>query len=112
MSALQEHLSEDTPAGGDAAAAQADSCAEAAPTADAGPSGSGGDTLVLPAIGDAPAPAPDGNPPSAGSAASRHYMDVEGTLAPVDGRLADSPYDYYGYTKVAGPLGRPRWDEP
>jgi cellulose synthase/poly-beta-1,6-N-acetylglucosamine synthase-like glycosyltransferase len=84
----------------------------AAPTADAGPSGSGGDTLVMPAIGDAPATAPAGSPPSAGSAASRHYMDVEGTLAPVDGQLADSPYDYYGYTKVAGPLDRPRWDEP
>jgi cellulose synthase/poly-beta-1,6-N-acetylglucosamine synthase-like glycosyltransferase len=95
MSALQEHLSEDTPAGGDA-----------------GPSGSGGDTLVLPAVGDAPAPAPDGNPAPGGSAGSRHYMDVEGTLAPVDGQLGDSPYDYYGYTKVAGPLDRPRWDEP
>jgi hypothetical protein len=57
MSALQEHLSEDAPAGSDAGAAPDDSCDEAAPTADAEPSGSSGDTLVLPAIGDMPAPA-------------------------------------------------------
>ena len=43
---------------------------------------------------------------------SRRYMDVEGTRAPLDDRLADSPFDYQRYATAAGPLARPRWDEP
>jgi len=39
-------------------------------------------------------------------------MDIEGTRAPVDDRLADSHFGYERYTTVAGPLARPRWDEP
>jgi cellulose synthase/poly-beta-1,6-N-acetylglucosamine synthase-like glycosyltransferase len=132
MSALQEHLIESAPSDPLSQAAPADSDAEAAPAggyADPAPavsaaeSGSqGGDTLVLPAIGDEPAPTPDPGPEpdpaprpehEPGSLArARRYMAVEGTLAPVDDGLADSPFEYERYTTVAGPLARPRWDEP
>ncbi len=39
-------------------------------------------------------------------------MTVGGTRAPVDDGLADSGYGYENYATVAGPLTRPRWDEP
>jgi cellulose synthase/poly-beta-1,6-N-acetylglucosamine synthase-like glycosyltransferase len=39
-------------------------------------------------------------------------MVVGGTRAPVDELLADSGFGYDRYTKLAGPLARPRADEP
>jgi cellulose synthase/poly-beta-1,6-N-acetylglucosamine synthase-like glycosyltransferase len=42
----------------------------------------------------------------------RPYMVVGGAHAPLDDRLADSGFGYERYTSLAGPLGRPRWDEP
>src|SRR6266851_5637712 len=97
MSALQGRLTEATPAVSDAEASAA-----------------GGDTLILPALSDEPGPAvtPSPEPQPENPAGPRRYMDVEGTRAPVDDRLADSRFDYERYTTVAGPLARPRWDEP
>ena len=45
-------------------------------------------------------------------ARSRHYMTVGGTRAPVDDGLAASGFNYEAFTRVAGPLTRPRSDEP
>jgi cellulose synthase/poly-beta-1,6-N-acetylglucosamine synthase-like glycosyltransferase len=39
-------------------------------------------------------------------------MAVGGTRAPVDERLAESGFGYEQYSFLAGPLARPRWDEP
>jgi cellulose synthase/poly-beta-1,6-N-acetylglucosamine synthase-like glycosyltransferase len=39
-------------------------------------------------------------------------MMLGGTRAPVDDGLADSGFGYEQYSNLAGPLGRPRWDEP
>lgn len=107
------------PVGGDAEAGPARGDAEAAPAArDARAAPRGGDTLVLPAISDAPGPAltpgpaPGAEPQPENPVGSRRYMDVEGTRAPVDDRLANSPFDYQRYATAAGPLARPRWDEP
>jgi len=137
------------PVGGDVEAAPAVSGAEAALAggeshrrrprhATRGPRREAATTLVLPAISDAPRPAPTpglaptpgsaptpdpaptpGQPPTPGaepepekSVGSRRYMDVEGTRAPLDDRLADSPFDYQRYATAAGPLARPRWTSP
>jgi len=77
-----------------------------------------GDTLILRAITD-PATGPGPSRPDPGSepgkhscAGSRHVMQVDGGLAQVDGGLAASGYGYERYTRMAGPLDRPRWDEP
>jgi len=124
-----------TPAGGEAEADPAVGQADASPP-------QGGDTLILPAIDDDPTAGPNAGPtagPTAGPAAghapepgpeaeaeagagsaaraenhagSRRYMHVEGTRAPVDHTLAVSRFGYEGYATVAGPLDRPRWDEP
>src|SRR5437762_2612961 len=56
-------------------------------------------------------------PPSAGqphqhSAPSRPHLAVGGTLALLDDQLAASGIDYGAYSALAGPLARPRWDEP
>jgi cellulose synthase/poly-beta-1,6-N-acetylglucosamine synthase-like glycosyltransferase len=85
---------------------------------DAGPAPRAGDTLMLPAVGDpatAPrssGPAPEAEPDSYRRTGSRHVMQVVGGLAPVDDGLAASGYGYERYTRMAGPLDRPRWDEP
>jgi cellulose synthase/poly-beta-1,6-N-acetylglucosamine synthase-like glycosyltransferase len=77
-----------------------------------------GDTLTLRAIGH-PAtalrpsrPAPEAEPGNGSYTGSRHVMQVEGGLAPVDDGLAASGYGYERYTRMAGPLDRPRWDQP
>jgi cellulose synthase/poly-beta-1,6-N-acetylglucosamine synthase-like glycosyltransferase len=39
-------------------------------------------------------------------------MAVGGTRAPVDDGLADSGFGYDWFSNLAGPVARPRWDEP
>jgi cellulose synthase/poly-beta-1,6-N-acetylglucosamine synthase-like glycosyltransferase len=76
------------------------------------------DTLILRAVGDPATASPPARPaheaaPGNGSyTGSRRVMQVEGGLAPVDDGLAASGYGYERYTRMAGPLDRPRWDEP
>ena len=73
-----------------------------------------GDTLVLPVLGDIDeltAP-PGAGQPHQNSAPSRPYLAVGGTVALLDDRLAASGIDYRAYSALAGPLARPRWDEP
>jgi hypothetical protein len=71
-----------------------------------------GDTLILRAIAD-PAtavrpsrPAPEPEPGSCRYTGSRHVMQIEGGLAPVDERLAASGYGYERYTRMAGRSSR------
>jgi cellulose synthase/poly-beta-1,6-N-acetylglucosamine synthase-like glycosyltransferase len=86
--------------------------------ADAVPVPQAGDTLVMRAIGEPatalrPArPASETAPGNRNYAGSRHVMQVEGGLATVDDGLAASGYGYERYTRMAGPLDRPRWGEP
>jgi cellulose synthase/poly-beta-1,6-N-acetylglucosamine synthase-like glycosyltransferase len=73
-----------------------------------------GDTLVLPVLGDiddVTAP-PSAEPQHAGSSPSRPHIAVGGTVALLDDRIAASGIDYKAYSALAGPLARPRWDEP
>jgi cellulose synthase/poly-beta-1,6-N-acetylglucosamine synthase-like glycosyltransferase len=53
-----------------------------------------------------------GVPDEAEPVRARRYMEVGGTIAPLDEGLADSGYGYERYTRLAGSLTRPRWDEP
>jgi hypothetical protein len=73
-----------------------------------------GDTLVLPVLGDiddvaAPPSAEQQHP---ASSPSRPHIAVGGTVALLDDRIAASGIDYKAYSALAGPLARPRWDEP
>jgi cellulose synthase/poly-beta-1,6-N-acetylglucosamine synthase-like glycosyltransferase len=73
-----------------------------------------GDTLVLPVLGDiddvtAPPSAEQQHP---ASAPSRPHIAVGGTVALLDDQIAASGIDYKAYSALAGPLARPRWDEP
>jgi cellulose synthase/poly-beta-1,6-N-acetylglucosamine synthase-like glycosyltransferase len=73
-----------------------------------------GDTLVLPVLGDiddvtAPASAERQH---LNSSPSRPHIAVGGTVALLDERIAASGIDYKAYSALAGPLARPRWDEP
>ena len=73
-----------------------------------------GDTLVLPVLGDiddVTAP-PSAGQPHQSSSPSRPYLAVGGTVALLDDRIAASGIDYKAYSALAGPLARPRWDEP
>jgi cellulose synthase/poly-beta-1,6-N-acetylglucosamine synthase-like glycosyltransferase len=71
----------------------------------------------IPGTTSTPSPEPQRGKPSPEpqreeSIRSRSYMAVGGTLAPVDDGLAASGFCYDRFTSVAGPLARPRWDEP
>jgi cellulose synthase/poly-beta-1,6-N-acetylglucosamine synthase-like glycosyltransferase len=73
-----------------------------------------GDTVVLPVLGDIDDVTA---PPSAGqqhpsASPSRPHIAVGGTVALLDDRIAASGIDYKAYSALAGPLARPRWDEP
>ena len=114
---------EAAPAAGDTKeAADGTEAAAVADGPDAVPVPRAGDTLILPAIGDAaaarrpsrpePGPAPEAEPSNYNYVGSRRVMQVEGALAPVDDGLATSGFGYERYTRMAGPLDRPRWDEP
>lgn len=71
-------------------------------------------TEVIRAVGDTPgttlAPAPERQRKA--QAGPGRYMLVGGTSAPLDDGLADSGFGYERYTRLAGPVGRPRSDEP
>ena len=123
MSALQGRPMATEPADGDGPVESADGETQSEPAgSDAGTAPRGGDTLILPAISDEPAPSlpriaepePESAPAARpeGDAGHRRYMRVEGTRAPFDYRLADSGFGYERYATVAGPMTRPRWDEP
>jgi hypothetical protein len=43
---------------------------------------------------------------------TRPHIAVGGTVALLDDQLAASGVDYKAYSTLAGPLARPRWDEP
>jgi cellulose synthase/poly-beta-1,6-N-acetylglucosamine synthase-like glycosyltransferase len=73
-----------------------------------------GDTLVLPVLGDiddATAP-PSAEQQHPASSPSRPHIAVGGTVALLDDQIAASGIDYKAYSALAGPLARPRWDEP
>jgi len=71
-------------------------------------------TEVIRAVGDAPSAMPTSGPerqPKAQAGPGR-YMVVGGTHAPLDDELADSGFGYERYSRLAGPVVRPRSDEP
>lgn len=73
-----------------------------------------GDTLVLPLLADideVTAP-PGAEQPHQNYSPARPHIAVGGTVALLDGQLAASGVDYRAYSTLAGPLARPRWDEP
>jgi cellulose synthase/poly-beta-1,6-N-acetylglucosamine synthase-like glycosyltransferase len=84
------------------------------PADDASASSPVGDTLVLPILGDMDdgAAPPDAGQQRENSSPSRPHIAVGGTVALLDDRLAASGIDYKAYSALAGPLDRPRWDEP
>ena len=73
-----------------------------------------GDTLVLPLLADIDeVTAPPGvEQPHQNSSPARPHIAVGGTVALLDDQLAASGVDYKAYSTLAGPLARPRWDEP
>jgi cellulose synthase/poly-beta-1,6-N-acetylglucosamine synthase-like glycosyltransferase len=68
----------------------------------------------MPAVSGTPGTTltPGPEPPPENSIRSHQHMAVGGTHAPVDDGLADSGFGYEQYSSIAGPLARPRWDEP
>jgi Glycosyl transferase family group 2 len=112
----------EVPAGGGAEVPPADGAADFPPASEYTPWPAddetalalNGDTLVLPVLGDiddvtAPPSAEQQHP---SSSPSRPHIAVGGTVALLDDRIAASGIDYKAYSALAGPLGRPRWDEP
>jgi len=109
-----EHGTGTPPAGGSTGTPAAGEHAPPGPAHHAPSSSEVGDTLVLPILTDAddePAP-PDAGPPDQDPSPSRPHIAVGGTVALLDDQLAASGIDYKAYSALAGPLDRPRWDEP
>ena len=71
-------------------------------------------TEVIPVVGGASRATAPPKPerPQEAPAGPGRYMVVGGTTAPLDNGLADSGFGYERYTRVAGPVVRPRSDQP
>lgn len=71
-------------------------------------------TEVIRAVGDTPGAMlePGRGQQRKAAAGPGRYMFVGGTSAPLDDELADSGFGYERYSRLAGPVVRPRSDEP